>query len=90
MSPDIATALQYDNGSAQDPVLSLTNYLTDTLYIGGSDTREIDRLISGAFVSIREAPPTENNACLSPARFDQDLGYCSNALAEKEIKFKAA
>ena len=43
----------------------------------------------GAFVSIREAPPTENNACLSLARFDQDLSYCSDALVEKDIKFKA-
>ena len=39
-------------------------------------------------MSIREAPPTENDACLSPARFDQDLSYCSSALAQKDILFK--
>ena len=40
---------------------------------------------SGASVRIREAPPTENDACLSPNSFDSDFDYCKFTLFKTPV-----
>ena len=67
-----------DNGidklNYYDPLISLNDWLIDTLHMANSYSSEIGALKlltpSGASVRIREAPPTENDDCLRPARFD--------------------
>ena len=90
MGKDVITGQQFNyETSNHDQTISLTHYNKDTLYRADSNILFVNLLSpSGAFVNIREAPPTENDECLSPTRFDQDLSYCSSTLAQKDILFK--
>ena len=60
----------------------------NTLYRGNSRTSLNNLLSLGTSVRIREAPPVENKACLKPAKFFQDLSYCSTSISQKDIFFK--
>ena len=62
-----------DNGRTLNKANSVTNFSLFSL---------------GTSVRIREAPPVENEACLNPAKFFQDLSYCSTSISQKDIFFK--